>query len=175
MGGGGFTKGDGQKGHKKACVQELTNPISRSTNTSILTSRVDDGAAVRECRHVPQHGTKAVEERHRDADPVVRAQAAPAPDEVAVVQDVVLRQQGGLGPASRPAGVLDVVRVQGGDVRGALRGFLPASLERGPLPKVVPAEKPWGLEWVWMFQDVYRDSIYLSLGFGVILQEERAT
>ncbi len=60
---------------------------------------------------VAHHHAEAVVEGHRDADAVVGAVAAQPSDEVAVVEDVVVRQRRALGEAGRARRVLDVDRV----------------------------------------------------------------
>ena len=69
---------------------------------------------------VAHHHAEAVVERHRHADPVIGGVAAARADEVAVVEDVVVRQRRALGEASGAAGVLDVDRVVEGQARLAL-------------------------------------------------------
>ncbi len=69
---------------------------------------------------VAHHHAEAVVERHRDADPVIGGVSAALADEVAVVEDVVVRQRRTLGEAGSAAGVLDVDRVVEGQARLAL-------------------------------------------------------
>jgi hypothetical protein len=74
------------------------------------------------------HHAKAVIERHRNAQPVGRSQLHRFADEIAIVQDVVMRQRGTLGRTCCPGGELDVDRIielqslAAGLQRGALVG-----------------------------------------------------
>ena len=60
-----------------------------------------------------EHHAEAVVERHRRADAVVLCVAQQQPREVAVVEDVAVRQRGALRGAGRARGELDVDRVAG--------------------------------------------------------------
>src|SRR5581483_7371339 len=68
----------------------------------------DDGRPVGGAGQVAEDHPEAVVEGDRDADPVGLGVAAGLADEVAVVQDVVVRQRGALGESGRAARVLDV-------------------------------------------------------------------
>jgi hypothetical protein len=72
---------------------------------------VDHGAAMGQRREVADDHAEAVVERHRDADTVRLGQPQSAADEVAVVEDIVMRQRHALGRAGGAAGKLDVHRV----------------------------------------------------------------
>ena len=74
-------------------------------------ARKDHGRAVRHRREVAHHHAEAVIERHRDAHPVLLGQRHRAADEVAVVEDVVVRQRHALRRAGGAAGELDVDRI----------------------------------------------------------------
>jgi hypothetical protein len=67
-------------------------------------------------RQVAEHHPEAVVEGHGDADPVVGGVGAGLADEVAVVEDVVVREGGALGEPGGAARVLDVDRVVEGEL-----------------------------------------------------------
>ena len=73
--------------------------------------RDDDRRTVRGAGQIAQHHPEAVVERHGDADPIGFGVAATLTDEVAVVEDVVVRERRALGEAGRAGRVLDVDRV----------------------------------------------------------------
>ena len=110
--------------------------------------RVDDRGAVRGAPEVAHHHAEAVVQRYRHAHPVVLGVPAPLADEVAVVEDVAVRQRGALGEAGGAAGVLDVDRIVGRERRRPVA----QCLHRGPfvvLEPVVPvvvAEVPEELQ-----------------------------
>ena len=71
----------------------------------------DHRCAMRHGREVAHHHAEAVIERHRDAHPVVLGQRHGAADEIAVVENVVVRQRHALRRAGGAAGELDVDRI----------------------------------------------------------------
>ena len=60
---------------------------------------------------LPEHHPEAVVERHRDADRSCSLYPSSSPDEVAVVEDVVVAERRALGEAGGAARVLDVDRI----------------------------------------------------------------
>ena len=87
---------------------------------------------------VPDHHAEAVVERHRHADAVVLRVAERLADEVAVVEDVVVRERGALGEAGRARRVLDVDRVVELERRLALRELAPSTTAAPSARSVVP-------------------------------------
>ena len=76
-----------------------------------------EGGAVVHRREHPQHAAEAVEQRHRQAEPVLGPEVLVGADPVAVVADVEMGQHDPLGKPRGARGVLhvdDVVRVEGG-------------------------------------------------------------
>ena len=67
--------------------------------------------AVGGAAEVAHHHPEAVVEGHRDAEPVLVGEVDQLGDEVAVVEDVAVRQRRALGVAGRARRVLDVDRV----------------------------------------------------------------
>ena len=80
--------------------------------------RDDRAGTVGGGREVAHDHAEAVVEGHRDADPVLLGVAAQLPHQVAVVEDVVVRERRALGEAGGARRVLDVDRVAG--VEGGL-------------------------------------------------------
>ena len=73
--------------------------------------RAHHAGAVGDAGEVAQHHAEAVIIGHRDAEPVVRRQPHRLADEIAVVDDVVVRQRRALRRARGAGGELDVDRV----------------------------------------------------------------
>ncbi len=100
--------------------------------------RDDHARAVGHRAEVAHDHAEAVVEGHRDADAVLGPVAARGADEVAVVEDVAVRERRALRGAGRAARVLDVDRVAGGE-RGLARrqrvrpGLAGAREQRVPL------------------------------------------
>ena len=72
---------------------------------------IDHGRAERDGSEIAHHHAKAVIERHGNADAVLFRQPHRAADEIAVVEDVVMRQRHALGRARGAAGELDIHRI----------------------------------------------------------------
>ena len=103
--------------------------------------RVDHGRSVGGAGQVAQDHAEAVVQRHRDTDPVGLGVAAALADEVAVVEDVVVRQGGALGEPGGAGGVLDVdgvVELEQGLALAQPLDRHPAS----PRAQLVPAHRP---------------------------------
>ena len=71
------------------------------------------GGGVGDGRQNPQHAAEAVEERHRDADPVFVREVLVLADPVAVGADIVMGQHDALGKPGGARGVLHVDHVVG--------------------------------------------------------------
>ena len=101
----------------------------------------DHAGPVRGRREVSHHHPEAVVEGHRDADQVRLRVVAELADEVAVVEDVVVREGRALGEPRRPRGVLDVDRIvpvePGGDRGQSLGADLLGTVEQ-VLPRLLP-------------------------------------
>ena len=69
---------------------------------------IDHRGAERDGGEIAHHHAEAVIERHRNADAVALGQPHRAADEIAVVEDVVMRQRDALGRSGGAAGELDV-------------------------------------------------------------------
>ena len=72
---------------------------------------IDHGRAERDGGEIAHHHAEAVIERHGNADAVLFGQAHRAADEIAVVEDVVMRQRHALGRARGAAGELNIDRI----------------------------------------------------------------
>ena len=72
---------------------------------------IDHGGAERDGGEVAHHHAEAMIERHRNADAVLLGQAHRAADEIAVVEDVVMRQRHALRRSRGAAGELDIHRI----------------------------------------------------------------
>ena len=115
------------KAPKRGCSSSAMNIVgtpysdvqrSASTARSVATrvearARDDQAGAVGEAGQVAEHHAEAVVEGHRHADPVVLGVAQDQPREVAVVEDVAVRERGALRGAGGARGELDVDRVVG--------------------------------------------------------------
>ena len=104
-------------------------------------TRNDDRRTVGDDREIAQHHAEAVVERNRDADPVALRIAAAFPDEVPVVEDVVMREGRALGETGRARGVLNVDRFVELRRREALGEFLRRHVLAGEVDDVVPAQR----------------------------------
>jgi hypothetical protein len=74
-------------------------------------ARDDHGRAVRDAGQVGQDHSEAVIEGDGNAEPVIGTEAEGLSAEVAVVEDVVVRERGAFGSTGRAAGELDVDRI----------------------------------------------------------------
>ena len=83
------------------------------------------GRTVRDARQVADHHAEAMVERHRNAHLVALGEAHRLAEEIAVVQDVVVRQRGALRRAGGARGELDVDRIVELQLRGQFRQTLP--------------------------------------------------
>ena len=72
---------------------------------------IDHGCARGDGGEIAHHHTEAMIKRNRNADAVALGQAHRAADEIAVVEDIVVRQRDALRRSGRAAGELDVDRV----------------------------------------------------------------
>ena len=105
--------------------------------------RDDHRGAVGGAGQVAHHHAEAVVERHRDAHPVpLPCSRTSCADEVAVVEDVVVRQRRALGEAGRPGGVLDVDRVVRPTARPARRPASPCHARRPTASRSSHASEP---------------------------------
>ena len=98
--------------------------------------RVDDARPSRGGAQIADHHAEDVEQRHRDADPVPLGVPAHLPDDVGVVEDVVVAERGPLGVPGGARRVLDVdrvVRVEGRLVGGEGRRVSVPVVQRVPL------------------------------------------
>ena len=85
---------------------------------------IDHGRAERDGSEIAHHHAEAVIERHRNADAVVFRQPHRAADEIAVVEDVVVRQRHALRRARGAAGELNIDRIVELQRRSELRKLL---------------------------------------------------
>ena len=69
---------------------------------------IDHGRAERHRGEIAHHHAEAMIQRHRNADAVLFGQAHGAADEIAVVENIVMRQRDALGRAGGAAGELDI-------------------------------------------------------------------
>ena len=80
--------------------------------------RKDRRCTVRDARQAAHHHAEAVVERHGHAQAVVLRETHALADDLAVVEDVAVRQRRALGIAGGAAGELDVDRVGGAQLSG---------------------------------------------------------
>ena len=96
---------------------------------------IDHGCARGDGGEIAHHHAEAMIERNRNADAVLLGQAHRAADEIAVVEDVVMRQRDALGRSGGAAGELDVdgiVELQGLGQRGERVAVARAAHARRP-------------------------------------------
>src|SRR5699024_5090980 len=82
--------------HRRYAIDGRTPVILNRLQRGIRIERLarnDDGAAVRDRRHVAKHAAKAVIERDRQANPVAFRVAQYFANEVTVIEDVVVRER----------------------------------------------------------------------------------
>lgn len=70
--------------------------------------RVNHRRAVRDANQIAEHHAKTVVQRHGNAQAIDFAEVHRCADEVAIVEDVVMRQRGALGPTGSPRRELNV-------------------------------------------------------------------
>mmetsp|Transcript_32714 Transcript_32714/g.108169 ORF Transcript_32714/g.108169 Transcript_32714/m.108169 type:complete len:513 (-) Transcript_32714:521-2059(-) len=107
-------EGELRKEHRRHAIQRaaplLLHRLQRRARVECA-RREDDGGAGGDARERAKHEAEAVEQRHRQADGVVRRQPHAAGHKTAVVDDVAVCQSDRLRQARRPRCELDVGHV----------------------------------------------------------------
>src|SRR5208337_4078435 len=81
---------------------------------------------------IAQHHAETVIERDRNADEIPLAEALSLPDEIAIVEDIVVRQRRSFWSARRAAGELDVDGIVELQLLLQLRQYVPMTIAAHP-------------------------------------------